>query len=140
MRLVQRDGVLRQRHHPDGKLHGIALQAPRQSMAVPALIELAEIFADLFRQADPLRDPLRHLAVAGENRNADLHGLGKALLDGLGELIGRHVREVRVKARTKISAEFRLVAHVDARARSWRRAISSPNAEASRWVSALHPI
>ena len=93
MGLVQRDRVLRQRHQPDRKLDRVALKAPRQPVSVPALVELAEVFADLFGQADPLRDPLGHLAVAGENRNADLLAFGKALLDRLGQFVGRHVGE-----------------------------------------------
>ena len=82
------DRILRQRHQPDRKLHGIALQAARQSVSVPALVELAEILADLVRKADPFRDPLGHLAVAGQDRNAHLQGLGKAALDRLASSVG----------------------------------------------------
>ena len=68
-----------------------ALQASRQPVSVPALVELTEIFADLLRKTDALRDPLRNLAMAGQNGNAHLQSFGKALLDGFGQFRGRSV-------------------------------------------------
>ena len=83
-------------------------------LSVPALVELAEIFADLVRKTDPLRDPLRHLAVAGQNGNAHLHGLGKAPLDRLGQFRGRRVGEGARDGADDRLGELRLVADVDA--------------------------
>jgi hypothetical protein len=114
MGLGQRDGILRQRHQPHRKFHGVARQAPRQSFSVPALVELAEIFADLVRKTDPLRDPLGDLAVAGQNRNADLHGLGKAPLNRLGQFRRRRVRKGARDGAGNRFNELRLVANVDA--------------------------
>ncbi len=82
-------------------------------MSVPAFVELAEILADLLRQADPLGDPLRDLAVAGENRNAHLQRFGETLLHGLAELLRRHVGEDAGEGADKGRGEFRMAAHVD---------------------------
>src|SRR6187551_2863400 len=60
----QRDGILRKGDDPDRKLNGFAGKAARQPLAIPTLIDLPEIFTDLFRQADSLSDPLRDLTVA----------------------------------------------------------------------------
>jgi hypothetical protein len=38
---VERDGVLRHRHHADRKFHRVARETPRQSLSIPALIDLA---------------------------------------------------------------------------------------------------
>ena len=114
MGLGQDDCVLSQRHHADRKRHGIALQAARQPVSVPALVELTEIFADLLRKTDALRDPLRNLAMAGQNRNAHLQSFGKALLDGIGQFRGRRVGEQAREGANEGFDDFRVAAHVDA--------------------------
>jgi hypothetical protein len=49
-------------------------------------------------------------AVSGRTEwEAHLHGLGKAPLDRLGQLRGRRVRDVRVMARTIVSASSDLL-------------------------------
>ena len=114
MRFIQRNGILRQCHQPHRKLHGIAVQAARQSFAVPALVKLAQIFADLIGKTDPLSDPTRHLAMAGQNRHPDLHGLGKAPLDRFGQSRGSRVREVAGNGADNRFGQFGFVADVDA--------------------------
>ena len=86
---VKNNCVLSQRHHADRKRDVFAFQASRQPVPVPALVELTEIVADLFRKTDALRDPLGHFAMAGQNRNAHLQSFGEALLDGFGQFRGR---------------------------------------------------
>ena len=114
MGLGQRDGILRQRHQPDRQLHGIAGQAARQSLSIPPLVELTQIFADLIGETDPLGDPAGDLAVAGKNWNAHLHGLGKTLLDRLGQLRRRRIREGARDGTDNRLGQLRLVADVDA--------------------------
>ena len=89
MVVVQRDGILRQRHDADRKLHRIARETSRQSLSIPALIDLTEIFADVLRQADALRDPLRNLAMSGQDGDVHLRGLGKTALHRLGQFLRR---------------------------------------------------
>ena len=60
------DGVLRQRHQQDGRRHLLALQLPRQALAIPALVDLAQADDERLVEAQPAGQPLRHLAVAGE--------------------------------------------------------------------------
>ena len=65
MVVVQRDGILRHRHNPDGKFYRIARETPRQSFSIPAFVDLTEIFSGRLRQTDTFRDPLRDLAMPG---------------------------------------------------------------------------
>ena len=70
--------------------------------------------ANVLGQPDALRDPLRHFAMTGENRNADLHGLGEALLDGVGQGGGRRFREQAREGAHEGLDDVRMAAHVDA--------------------------
>ena len=83
MGVVQRNGILRQRHQPDRKLHRVAGEPAWQSLSVPSLVDLTEIFADVRRQSDALSDPLRNLAMSGQDGDIDLRSLGKATLHRL---------------------------------------------------------
>ena len=111
--IVQRDRVLRHRHHPDRKFHRIAGKTARQPFAVPALVDLAEIFTDLLRQADPFGDPLRDLTVTGQNRDVDLWPLGEAALDLLCQFLRRRAGKLSCNGPDKDFDEFGSVAHVD---------------------------
>ena len=113
MRFIQRNGVLRQCHQPHRKLDGIAGEATRQSFAVPALIKLAQIFADLVGKTDTLGDAARHFAMAGQNRHADLHGLGKAPLDRFGQSRGGRVGEGAGNGADNRFGQFGFVADID---------------------------
>ena len=109
------DRILGQRHQPHGDLDGIALQAMRQPVSVPALVELAEVRAYLLRKTEPRSDPLRDFAVAGEDRHADVHGVGEALLDGLRQFRRRRVREHAREGADESLEDLRMAAHVDQR-------------------------
>ena len=139
MMVVQRDGILRHRHHPDRKLHRVAREAPRQPLPVPALVDLAEIFADLLRQADALRDPLRDLAVPGQDGDVHLRALGKAALHRLGQLLRRRAGKLSRDGADEELDEFRPVAHVDVMELAAKGDLVAPGA-ASRCVSALQPM
>jgi len=63
MGLVSGGRLLRHASPPAEASPAAVPDAPRQSLSVPKpFVDLAEIFADLIRKTDPLRDPLRHLA------------------------------------------------------------------------------
>ena len=113
MVIVQRDCILRQRHQPDRKLDRVAGETARQTFAVPALVDLTEIFPDLLRQADPFGNSLRHLAVTGQDRDVYLRALGKAAFHRLGEFLGRRTGKFSCDRADKDFDEFRTVAHVD---------------------------
>jgi hypothetical protein len=51
MMIVQRDGILRHRHHPHWKFDCLARETARQSLAVPALVDLAGL-TDILYQAE----------------------------------------------------------------------------------------
>ena len=78
MVVVQRDGVLRHRHHANREFYCVAGQASRQPLAVPALIDLAETFADVLWQADALRNSLSNLTMPGQDRDIHLRAFGEA--------------------------------------------------------------
>ena len=110
----QHDGILGECHQTDGELHRVALEAVRQPMPVPALIDLAEIFAELVRKTDPRPDALRHLAVAGENGNAHVQRIGETALDEPVEVSRRRIGEDAIQRADKGFDELRMVAEVDA--------------------------
>jgi hypothetical protein len=80
MVVVQRDGILRHRHHPDRKFYRVARETPRQSFSVPPLVDLTEIFSDRLWQTDTFRDPLRDFAMPGQDGDVHLRSLGKTAL------------------------------------------------------------
>ena len=81
-------------------------------MPVPALVELAEVLEDLGIEADARADPLRDLAVASEDGDADLDRLGEALLHGLLQLVGGQVGEDAGEGADEDSPELGVAAEV----------------------------
>lgn len=83
-------------------------------MSVPALVELAEVLANIFGKTDALRDPLGDLAVAGEDRHADVQCVGESLLDGVGQLGRRRVGKQTGEGADEGIDDVRVAAHIDA--------------------------
>ncbi len=79
----------------------------------PALVDLTEVLADLLRQTDAFRDPLRDLAVPRENGNVHLRALGKTAFHRLGQFLRRRAGELSRDGPDEDFDEFRPVTHVD---------------------------
>ena len=108
------DRILRQRDDAHRGQHVFTAQAIGQALAVPALIDLAEVAADVLRQAQPLADAPRHLAMRSQHRLRHGQRLAEALGDGL--LLCRRI-EIEIEPLEGAGehlAEFRPVAHVEA--------------------------
>ena len=126
MMVVKRNGILRHRHDADRKLYRVAREAPRQSFAVPAFVDLAQTFADVLRQADALRDPLRNLAVSGQDRDVHLRTFGQAALHRLFQLFGRRAGKFSLQGADHEFDEFRPVAHIDVMELAAQRDLVAP--------------
>src|SRR5262249_12378416 len=95
------------------KFHCVTRETPRHPLSIPALVDLAETFANVLGQTDTLRDPLRDLAVPGQDGDIDLRALSKATLDRLLQLFRRRTRKLSFQCANQELDEFRPIAHVD---------------------------
>src|SRR4051794_14581568 len=135
----QRDGILCEGDQPNRIFHGFTRETARQSLSIPALIDLPEIFPDILRQANPPGDPLRDLTMAGQDRNIDLRALGKATFDRLGQFVGRCAGKLSGNGADEDLDEFGSVTDIDMMKLPAQGDFVAPRS-ASRWVSALHPM
>ena len=113
MKVAQRDGILRERDEPDLERHRLARKTARQTLSIPSLIDLAEAFSDFLWQADALRDPLRDLAVSGQDGNVHPGRFRQATLHGLCQLLRRRAGELPCQRANEDADELVPVADVD---------------------------
>jgi hypothetical protein len=73
---------------------------------------LTKAFPQLDGKAEPLRNPLRDLAVTRQDGDVHLRSLGQPAPHSLGELVGRRTREEARDGSDEDCGKLRLVAEV----------------------------
>lgn len=109
---LTRGGVLRQRDEADGGQDGLAARAPRQALAVPALVDLAQVAPHRLAQPQALAEALGDLAVGGQHRPGHRGRLAERGLDRLLLKVGFEVDVEGTEGLYVEIAEAGPVAHV----------------------------